>query len=722
MEIPINKYKTNSIYVLSNGWFIDLTLNETLTTLRVKTPEGAVFYDFTRTMGQDITSSPENLKANIDSDITFLSSYLNEPDLKVINIDIKENPPLKETTNKIKIIGKVVTKEGEPIPEAVIALNFFSKPPPANNLPEAGTEFNSLEEFEAAQTNFESTNFIIGASALIIPNKFTKNDGTFEVELLEEDNVDFTTSYIDISKKQYFPKSIGPKLVKSGEITEKIPIKEESSTKIELNTYVVDESLFQQDDGNYRVEVILKNLDTGDVEEGIGLSQDREIAKKKARAKAEQGLARKIEKKANEPPVYTFSNGYFVKFETQGPKKKAIAYTPEGKFYYEGNWSFTAENEILVEELKIAIENTLNLSPGALTITKIDPPQPSPSPQQEDDKVKFDVYDIGRITLEPEKVDVEKEVIEAQIEVQKEENKVIKKQVTLDLPWEVRLTTLSALWKERLKLTLLPYVIDLLSKFGPKIIPNLFSGKKNPLNDKICLPADRLKEVLAKRNKLTRQINGMYKVVKTISKVLKVTNAFIIGLQIGTKVAQGLSAVPGPISPPFIGLKDLWNGLVEQGFYEVNRILERLGFIVTNITMNLAVIGFVIGYILKLLEQLDAMIIGCAEEIDPETGGFVLSFEEINEEIGKYKDPTTSPPTINDIIDPLTGIPFPYKGFTFEIKNDTSQNFQYPKRYAIARNIQGIQVLRSESSFASDPSILIEELKFVIDRDNLRAD
>ena len=72
-------------------------------------------------------------------------------------------------------------------------------------------------------------------------------------------------------------------------------------------------------------------------------------------------------------------------------------------------------------------------------------------------------------------------------------------------------------------------------------------------------------------------------------------------------------------------------------------------------------------------------------------------------------------------MDPLTGNPLPYKGFTFEIKEDTTQNFNYPKRYAIARNIQGVQMLRSESSFASNPQILIEELKFAIDRDNLRA-
>ena len=88
--------------------------------------------------------------------------------------------------------------------------------------------------------------------------------------------------------------------------------------------------------------------------------------------------------------------------------------------------------------------------------------------------------------------------------------------------------------------------------------------------------------------------------------------------------------------------------------------------------------------------------------------------------MNSFKDPGS--PEEQDIIDPLTGKPFPYKGFTFEIKNDISQNFQYPKRYAIARNVQGIQVLRSESSFASNPSVLIEELKFVIDKDNLRAD
>ena len=117
---------------------------------------------------------------------------------------------------------------------------------------------------------------------------------------------------------------------------------------------------------------------------------------------------------------------------------------------------------------------------------------------------------------------------------------------------------------------------------------------------------------------------------------------------------------------------------------------------------------------------MDFLIQECSEEINPETGEPNIPFVEINDELNNFIDPSTG--EVSDTVDPLTGDPLPYKGFTFEIKDDISQNFNYPKRYAIARNIQGVQMLRSESSFASNPQILIEELKFIIDRDDLRAD
>ena len=60
--------------------------------------------------------------------------------------------------------------------------------------------------------------------------------------------------------------------------------------------------------------------------------------------------------------------------------------------------------------------------------------------------------------------------------------------------------------------------------------------------------------------------------------------------------------------------------------------------------------------------------------------------------------------------------------FKLEIKLDPTNNLSYPRRYAQALNLQGIPVLKTDSSFASDPQILINQLKFIIDSDpNLTA-
>ena len=40
---------------------------------------------------------------------------------------------------------------------------------------------------------------------------------------------------------------------------------------------------------------------------------------------------------------------------------------------------------------------------------------------------------------------------------------------------------------------------------------------------------------------------------------------------------------------------------------------------------------------------------------------------------------------------------------------------KYIQRYAQAVNSQGIPVLKTEPSFASDPAVLISQLKFIID-------
>lgn len=61
-----------------------------------------------------------------------------------------------------------------------------------------------------------------------------------------------------------------------------------------------------------------------------------------------------------------------------------------------------------------------------------------------------------------------------------------------------------------------------------------------------------------------------------------------------------------------------------------------------------------------------------------------------------------------------------YKGFKLEILLDDKNDLRFPKRYAVAKTPNGVIVLRTESSFASSVNVLLEEIKFIIDRDNLK--
>jgi exonuclease VII large subunit len=65
-----------------------------------------------------------------------------------------------------------------------------------------------------------------------------------------------------------------------------------------------------------------------------------------------------------------------------------------------------------------------------------------------------------------------------------------------------------------------------------------------------------------------------------------------------------------------------------------------------------------------------------------------------------------------------------YKGFKFVLKEENDSKFVVAgnkRRYAVALNKDGSEVIQSQRSFTQDPDILIEELKLIIDQRNLKA-
>jgi hypothetical protein len=92
-----------------------------------------------------------------------------------------------------------------------------------------------------------------------------------------------------------------------------------------------------------------------------------------------------------------------------------------------------------------------------------------------------------------------------------------------------------------------------------------------------------------------------------------------------------------------------------------------------------------------------------------------ISDNELQDFINSFKNqPTTLPG---------------YKGFKFAIKEEETLGAQQAivvrgnikRRYAVAINRDGVEVLKSEFSFTLDPSDLIEQLKLIIDQRNLQG-
>jgi antitoxin component of RelBE/YafQ-DinJ toxin-antitoxin module len=311
------------------------------------------------------------------------------------------------------------------------------------------------------------------------------------------------------------------------------------------------------------------------------------------------------------------------------------------------------------------------------------------------------IYNVPRVVL-PMAPDV-KSLVMSKINgiLNVSEGAALKSTITPTLPPQVRLVGSINLKKEDLKKTLIPFVIALLAKFGPTVLQAIITELPlDQLKDLIACPAQ--KEVLSiinKRNKLAKQINNVYQTVTITSKTLAGVNIAIAAIQVGIAAA---AIIPYPLPP---GVPIAIGILKDQ--------LKNAQVVVSVLTITLASFGVILGLILKLLKSLDLLVQQCAQDQN-------IPFEIINNELNLLVNQSTG---LSNSAVIATVQNNTYKEFTLEIKLDETNQTQYPKRYAQALNKTGTPVLKTDSSFASDPQVLIDQLKFIIDSNpNLTAE
>ena len=247
--------------------------------------------------------------------------------------------------------------------------------------------------------------------------------------------------------------------------------------------------------------------------------------------------------------------------------------------------------------------------------------------------------------------------------------------------------------------------------FANKIIPTL---EKNLLEfEEGCPTNDKLTKLINTRNNIVNQSTSISKIIgKITSTVAKASIGIgtLIGLIRALKVAKRGIATAAKIIPTGLpgaipaAISDIDDLITNKTFdIEGNSKIAPIKSAIDGIAVPLALISFYIAKFISLTSILDENIQKCKPNttLPPVTEELV--------EIAKVQKQAEESPNLST-----------YQGFILEIEIVPFSS-TVNRRRAVGKNQDGITLVQTELSFTPVDQIMINELKFIIDRDNLKA-
>jgi len=268
------------------------------------------------------------------------------------------------------------------------------------------------------------------------------------------------------------------------------------------------------------------------------------------------------------------------------------------------------------------------------------------------------------------------------------------------------------LGKKTLKL-ILPKLTSLVSEFALDQFNQVKDQATSPeavaqLKAQFCPTPERLQQLVEMRNNIVGQLN-------TIGNQINVLNNSVTNLQtlIGTlqniisieqlaKIGISAAAKLVPVVPGFV--PSILNDL-ETIDDEVIPIVDKNASIFSGISLPFSIVSAIINKIVKALQSLDSLINLCLQD-----SGLNLQLDPLSETIQ----------VVSDSIDNTSNNDGNYKGFLFKIE-EVPFSPTVTRRRAFALNQSGVSLLQTPLSFTTNNQTLIDELKLIIDRDNLKA-
>lgn len=269
------------------------------------------------------------------------------------------------------------------------------------------------------------------------------------------------------------------------------------------------------------------------------------------------------------------------------------------------------------------------------------------------------------------------------------------KNIALSIPDKIVVVRRNSIYKmtNTILFKLLPLAIGLLVIFGITKIADLKKA--------ICPTPEQLLQATRRRNRLVRQLNQIY-IMVAVNTALAALFTYISVQLRGVKLQiQNLPLPLGlpPGAPPYALISNL---------EEVKKVLDK--FIEDNKKLNrqllIALIFLVAALIilLMILRAIDQLVLECAPGTE---------LEEINQELRNLENEAEA-----NAVTPTNQI----NGFTIEVETvDQNAVGDYKRRQAVGKNPQGIVLVKGDPSFSAEDTVLINELAFFIQSNNLKA-
>jgi hypothetical protein len=199
-------------------------------------------------------------------------------------------------------------------------------------------------------------------------------------------------------------------------------------------------------------------------------------------------------------------------------------------------------------------------------------------------------------------------------------------------------------------------------------------------------------------NKLTNTLTGLSNYLSLAQAVITIIKTSKIATSIAAKI---LPAVPGIVPATISDLEDAKNQITftDTGTSKLDKIQGSI----SSAAISVSIVNGYILSIVNTLNSLDIILTKCSPD-----STFASISKDINDSADAQKQAET---TINQTT---------YNGFIIEIE-EIPYTPTVTRRRALGKNAQGIVLITTELSFTTDDQTLINELKLIIDRDNLKA-